>query len=92
MNKKLIMLHLVDHPWGELYLLVSITTCSKCHEIGPVLGQMATGSGEAHLEEQLNYISVPSLTSAYFVEMERTLGTYLKLLVMEQILSAGQEE
>ena len=53
---------------------------------------MATGSGEAHLEEQLTYILVLSLTSAYFVEMERTLGTYLKLLVMEQILSAGQEE
>jgi len=53
---------------------------------------MVTGGGAVHLEEQLAYISVPSLTSACFVEMERTLGLYLKSLVMEQLLSAGQEE
>ena len=52
--------------------------------------EMATGG---HLEEQLACVLVPSLTSAYFVEMEQTLDTYLKsLLVMKQMLSAGQEE
>jgi len=44
------------------------------------------------LEEQLAYISVPSLTSACFVEMECTLGLYLKSLVMEHLVSAGQEK
>ena len=53
---------------------------------------MATGGGAAHLEEQLACISVPSLTIAFFVEMEHTHGTNLKSLVMEQMLSAGQEE
>ena len=40
----------------------------------------------------LSCVSVPSLTNATYVNIEHTLGTYLKLLVMEQVLTAGQEE
>jgi len=53
---------------------------------------LATGGVATHLEEQLAYVSVPSLISACFVEIEYTQGLYLKSLVMEQLLSAGQEE
>ena len=58
--------------------------------VGAILGQMATGDSAAHLEEQLSCVSVPSLTNATFVSTEHTLGTYLKSLVTEQLLTAGQ--
>jgi len=48
--------------------------------------------GAPHLEEQLACVTLPSLTSACFIKMEHTLGTYLKSLVVEQLLSAGREE
>jgi len=45
--------------------------------VSAVLGQMATGGGAAHLEEQLSCVSVPSLTNATFVNMEHTLHGYI---------------
>ena len=60
--------------------------------VGAVLGEMAIGGGAVHLEEQLSCVSVPSLTNATFVNWEHTPGIYLKSLVIEQLLTNGEEK
>ena len=67
----------------------------KCHyscNIAAVLGQVATGGGGAHLEEQLMCLDIPSLSTHSFVHLEKSLGTALESLVTEELLSAGKEE
>ena len=36
-----------------------------------VLGQVATGGGGEHLEEQLACLQIPSVTKATFIQLER---------------------
>ena len=60
--------------------------------VGAVHGQIATGGGTSHLEEQLACTSVPSLSKKSFTHLECTLGTLFEALVSKQLLSAGKEE
>ena len=53
--------------------------------MGAVLGQIATGSGGDHLEEQLTTMGIPALSPHSFVEFERKLLT-------EEIMTAGREK
>ena len=67
----------------------------KCHyscNITAVLGQVATGGGGAHIEEQLMCLDILSLSTHSFVHLEKSLGTALESLVNEELLSAGKEE
>ena len=60
--------------------------------LGAVLGQIATGGGGDHLEEQLSSMNVPSLSLHSFVSIERSLGTVFEDIVTHELLSAGKEE
>jgi len=60
--------------------------------LGAALGQIATGGGGDHLEEQLSSMNVPSLSPHNSVSIERSLGTAFEDVVMHEILSAGKEE
>ena len=60
--------------------------------IGAVLGQIATGRGDFHLEEQMMSLDIPSLSTHSFVHLEKSLGTALESLVSKELLSAGKEE
>ena len=60
--------------------------------LGAVLGQIATGNGGDHLQEQLSSINVPSLSPHSFVSTERSLGTEFENIVTHELLSAGIEE
>ena len=60
--------------------------------IGAVLGQIATGGGGSHLEEQLMSLDVPSLSTHSFVHLKKSFGTALESLVTKELLSADKEE
>jgi len=60
--------------------------------VGAVHGQIATGGGTSHLEEQLACTSVPSLSKKSFTHLECTLGTLFEAVVSKQLLYAGKEE
>ena len=60
--------------------------------LGAVLGQVATGGGGDHLQEQLSAMNIPSLSPHSFIQFERDLGTAFESLVTEQLLIAGREE
>ena len=60
--------------------------------IGAVFGQVSTGGGGDHLEEQLASMSVPSLSPHSFVGIERSLGTAFEDIVTNELLAAGKEE
>ena len=60
--------------------------------LGAVLGQVATGGGSAHLEEQLMSMDIPSLSQYSFVNLERSLGLAFETLVTNLLLSTGKEE
>ena len=60
--------------------------------IGAVLGQVATGGGGAHLEEQLMSMEIPPLSRYSFIRLERSLGLAFETLVTDLMLSAGKEE
>ena len=57
-----------------------------------VLGQVATGGGGEHLEEQLACLQIPSVTKATFIHLERHLGAVFKQLVGDCLVAAGKEE
>ena len=60
---------------------------NKAHyscNVGAVLGQVATGGGGAHLEEQLMCLDVPSLSTHSFVHLKKSLGTVVEALVTEE--------
>ena len=60
--------------------------------IQAVLGQIATGGGAEHLEEQLACVQVPALTKVSFILLERTLGRVFEQLVENNLFAAGKEE
>ena len=67
----------------------------KCHystNIGAVLGQIATGGGSAHLDEQLACIDVPSISQPHFLKLEKALGYMFDNIVTQGLLSAGNKE
>ena len=55
-----------------------------------VLGQVATGGGAEHLEEQLACLQIPSVTKATFIQLERHLGNVFKRIVSYNLLAAGK--
>ena len=57
-----------------------------------VLGQVATGGGGEHLEEQLACLQIPSVTKATFIQLERQLGAVFEQLVGDCLVAAGKEE
>ena len=57
-----------------------------------VLGQIATGGGAEHLEEQLACVQIPTMTKVSFIELERSLGRVFEQLVADNLLTAGKEE
>ena len=72
-----------------------MVVCNKENHYAPniaVLGQISTGGGANHLEEQLACVGVPSLSKKSFIQLERTLGTLFEEVVSQQLLSAGKEE
>ena len=60
--------------------------------IQAVLGQISTGGGASHLEEQMAAIQVPTMRNPVFVEIERSLGNVFNEMVVQGLLSAGKEE
>ena len=60
--------------------------------IGAVLGQIATGGGSAHLEEQLACVDVPSISKPHFIKLEEALGHTFNTIVTQGLLSAGIKE
>ena len=60
--------------------------------IGGILGQIATGGGSAHLDEQLACVDVPSISQPHFLKLERALGTMFENIVAQGLLSASKKE
>ena len=72
-----------------------VTHNDKSHyttNVQAVLGQVATGGGAEHLEEQLACLQIPSVTKATFIQLERHLGTVFEQIVSDNLLAAGKEE
>lgn len=57
-----------------------------------VLGQVATGGGSAHLDEQLACIDVPSISQPHFLKLEKAFGYMFDNIVTQGLLSAGIKE
>ena len=57
-----------------------------------VLGQIATGGGAEHWEEQLACVQIPAMTKVSFIELERSFGRVFQQLVADNLLTAGKEE
>ena len=55
-----------------------------------VLGQVATGGGAEHLEEQFACLQIPSVTKATF--RTSPIGAVFEKLVSDNLLTAGKEE
>ena len=60
--------------------------------LGAVLGQIATGGGGNHLQEQLSSMNIPPLSPQKFIQFEKDLGIAFESLVTQELLAAGQEE
>lgn len=60
--------------------------------IQAVLGQIATGGGAEHLEEQLACVQISTMTKVNFIEVEHILGRMFGQLVGDNFLAAGREE
>ena len=72
-----------------------VTSNDKSHyttNVQAVLGQVATGGGAEHLEEQLACLQIPSVTKVTFIQLERHLGTVFAQIVSDNLLAAGKEE
>ena len=65
------------HSIFRCYTSNKLTYSSNTHytsNVQAVLGQIATGGGAEHLEEQLAYVQVLALTKVSFILLECTLG------------------
>ena len=60
--------------------------------VGAVLGEISTGGGQAHLEEQLACIEVPAICQRTFTRLERELGQVIETEVTVELVKAGEEE
>ena len=60
--------------------------------VGAVLGQISTGGGSAHLNEQMANVGVPALSKKTFTRIERELGKEMEEEVTCELLKAGDEE
>ena len=55
-------------------------------------GQIATGGGSAHLDEQLTCVDIPSISRPHFLKLERALGTMFENIVAQGLLSADRKQ
>ena len=79
----------------KMYTAEYIKLGEKGHystNMGAVLGQISTGGGGHHLQEQLCSMNIPSLSPHSFVRIERSLGTAFEDIVTHELLSAGIQE
>ena len=60
--------------------------------VGAVMGQISSGGGSSHLQEQLACIDVPSIHHTTFISIERELGVMFEDEVMAEAMEAGKEE
>lgn len=60
--------------------------------VGATLGQISTGGGAAHLQEQMASIGVPSLSKKTFTVLERKIGRIIEEKMAEELVKAGAEE
>ena len=77
------------------YTSTKLTYSNNTHytsNIQAVLGQIATGGGAKHLEEQLACVQVSALTKVSFILLECTLGRVFEQVVEDNLLAAGKEE
>ena len=77
------------------YTSTKLTYSNNTHytsNVQAVLGQIVTGGGAEHLEEQLACVQVPALTKVSFILLERTLGRVFEQVVEDNLLAAGKEE
>ena len=56
------------------------------------MGQISSGGGSSHLQEQLACIDVPSIYHTTFISIERELGVMFEDEVMAEAMEAGKEE
>ena len=56
------------------------------------MGQISSGGGSSHLQEQLGCIDVPSIHHTNFISIERELGVMFEDEVMAEAMEAGKEE
>ena len=83
------------HSIFRCYTSTKLTHSNNTHyttNVQAVLGQIATGGGAEHLEEQLACVQVPALTKVSFILLERTLGRVFEQVVEDNLLTAGKEE
>ena len=57
-----------------------------------VLGQIATGGGAAHLEEQRLSMDIPAMYPNTFMSLETSLGSLFEKQVTEELTAASKEE
>ena len=72
-----------------------VTVGKSCHyalNVGAVLGQISTGGGAAHLQEQMANVGVPGLSKNTFTRLERKLGKMMEEEMSQELLKAGEEE
>ena len=77
------------------YTSHKLTYNNKNHyttNVQAALGEIATGGGAEHLEEQLACVQIPAMTKVSFIELERSLGRVFEQLVADNLLAAGKEE
>ena len=59
--------------------------------VGAVMGQISSGGGSSHLQEQLACVDVPSIHHTTFISIERELGVMFEDEVMAEAMEAGKE-
>ena len=60
--------------------------------VGATLGQISTGGGAAHLQEQMASIGVPSLSKNTYTILERKIGKIIEEEMVDELVKAGAEE
>lgn len=52
---------------------------------------MVTGGGHATLQETMSVLGIPTMTKKSFIETERDIGEWWKLMLDKEITKAGKE-
>ena len=60
--------------------------------IGAVWGQMATGGGHSTLSETSAVLEIPTMAKKTFITIEEQLGRAWEVLLVEEMVKAGEEE
>ncbi len=60
--------------------------------LAAVWGQMASGGGHSSLQETMSVLGVPTMGKKCFIETEREIGEYWRMILEEVMVEAGKEE